>query len=67
MLQFNPQKRIKIDEILRHPYLTQFRDTKSEIISKKPISPPVSDNKKLNLKQYRNLIYESINVLFNKQ
>ena len=30
------------------------------------ITPPVSDNKKLNLKQYRNLIYDSINTLFSK-
>lgn len=29
MLQFNPDKRIKIDEILRHPYIHQFRDVKS--------------------------------------
>lgn len=66
MLQFNPQKRIKIDDILCHSYISQFHDTKSEKYSKKAITPPVSDNKKLNLKQYRNLIYESINELYKK-
>ncbi len=55
-----------MDDILRHPYIHQFRDVKSEILSKKTITPPVSDNKKLNLKQYRNLIYESIGKIFNK-
>lgn len=67
MLQFNPHKRIKIDDILRHQYIAQFRDKKSEIESKKVITPPVSDNKKLSLKQYRNLIYESISVMFNNK
>jgi serine/threonine protein kinase len=57
MLEFSPEKRPNIDEILKHPYLSQFRDVKTEIESKKSITPPISDSKKLNLKQYRNLIY----------
>jgi len=57
MLQFNPDKRITINEALRHPYLAQFHNTKEEVTSKKIIIPPVSDNKKLNLKQYKQLIY----------
>jgi mitogen-activated protein kinase 15 len=57
MLQFNPSKRITITEALRHPYLSQFSNPKEEISSKKVIHPPVSDNKKLNLKQYKQLIY----------
>ena len=65
MLEFNPNKRIKMDEILKHPYVAQFRDIRTEIESRKSIRPPVSDNKKLNLKQYRNLIYESIKKIFN--
>jgi mitogen-activated protein kinase 15 len=65
MLEFNPDKRIKMEEILKHPYVAQFRDSRTEIESRKSIRPPVSDNKKLNLKQYRNLIYESIKKIFN--
>lgn len=57
MLQFNPDKRITINDALRHPYLAQFHNTKEEVTSKKVIIPPVSDNKKLNLKQYKQLIY----------
>jgi len=57
MLQFNPDKRITINEALRHPYLAQFHNTKEEVTSKNIIIPPVSDNKKLNLKQYKQLIY----------
>jgi mitogen-activated protein kinase 15 len=67
MLEFNPEKRIKIEDILKHPYVAQFRDIRTEIESRKSISPPVSDNKKLNLKQYRSLIYESIKKIFNPQ
>jgi mitogen-activated protein kinase 15 len=57
MLQFNPERRITINEALRHPYLDQFHNPKEEVASKKVIQPPVSDNKKLNLKQYKQLIY----------
>ncbi len=67
MLEFNPEKRIKIEDILKHPYVAQFRDMRTEIESRKSIRPPVSDNKKLNLKQYRSLIYESIKKIFNPQ
>ena len=67
MLEFNPEKRIKIEDILKHPYVAQFRDMRKEIESRKSIRPPVSDNKKLNLKQYRSLIYESIKKIFNPQ
>lgn len=65
MLQFNPKNRITIDEVLRHSYIAQFRDPKTETVSSKSIRPPISDNKKLNLKQYRALIYESIDKMFN--
>lgn len=53
-----------MDNILKHPYIAQFRDVKTETQSRKSIKPPVSDNKKLNLKQYRNLIYDSIKRMF---
>jgi mitogen-activated protein kinase 15 len=64
MLQFNPFKRISIADALKHPYLSQFSNPKEEIVSKKAIHPPVSDNKKLNLKQYKQLIYERIRKIY---
>jgi len=66
MLQFNPDKRITINEALRHPYLAQFHNSKEEVVSKKVIQPPVSDNKKLNLKQYKQLIYERIKKIYSE-
>ena len=64
MLHFNPEKRITINEALRHPYVAQFHNSKEETISKKVIHPPVSDNKKLNLKQYKQLIYDRIKKIY---
>lgn len=59
MLQFNPKKRITIEEVLKHPYLRDFHNPANEIISR-PIRPVVDDNKKLSLKDYRSLIYKEI-------
>lgn len=64
MLQFNPTKRPSASEILRHPYLEKFHKTSEELDCYKIIYPPVSDNKKLNLKQYRNLIYDRIKQFY---
>jgi len=64
MLSFNPNKRPTVDQILRHPYLAQFHNPKEEIECPKIIYPPVSDNKKLNMKQYRQLIYDRIKKIY---
>jgi mitogen-activated protein kinase 15 len=64
MLQFNPSKRPTVDKILRHPYLAQFHNPREEYDSPKIIYPPVSDNKKLNMKQYRQLIYDRIKKIY---
>ena len=66
MLQFNPSKRITINEALKHPYLAQFHNPREETVSKKVIHPPVSDNKKLNLKQYKQLIYDRIKKIYSE-
>lgn len=63
MLQFNPKKRITIEEILQHPYLRDFHNPANEPVSA-PIRPAISDNKKLSLKDYRSLIYKEIGRRF---
>lgn len=50
--------------MLKHPYLAQFHNPKEELSSRKIIQPPISDNKKLNLKQYKQLIYERIKKIY---
>lgn len=60
MLQINPRKRPTAAEVLRSQYLASFSNPKEEYDSKKIIRPPVSDNTKLGLKEYRQLIYDHI-------
>lgn len=64
LLCFNPAKRLTVNEALKHPYFAKFSNPKEEIISNKIIHPPISDNKKLHLRQYRQLIYERIKELY---
>jgi hypothetical protein len=47
--------------------LASFHKPKEEIVSKKTIQPPISDNTKLNLKEYRKLIYERIKKIYNEE
>lgn len=49
---------------MKHPYISQFHNPKDEPSSRKAIQPPISDNKKLNLKQYKQLIYERIKKIY---
>ena len=64
MLQFNPKKRPTASQLLRHPYFAKFYSAKEEKVVGKTIYPPVSDNKKLNMKQYRQLIYDRIRKVY---
>jgi len=64
MLQFNPKKRPTAAEILKINYLANFSNPKEEYDSKKIIKPPISDNTKLNLKDYRSLIYDHIRRVY---
>lgn len=64
LLDFNPSKRLTAEQALRHPYLSQFHNKKEEITSPCVIRPPISDNKKLTLKEYRNILYDQIKKLY---
>jgi serine/threonine protein kinase len=66
MLDFNPHRRPTAVEILQHPYLSQFHNINEETVSPSIIRPPISDNKKLSLKEYRNLLYEQIKRVYNR-
>lgn len=52
MLEFDPDKRITIDEVLQHPYLAAFHDPKDEP-STLPIEIQTNDSIKLSVKAYR--------------
>lgn len=47
-------------DVLKHPYLEEFYNSDEIIVAKNPIKADVSDNQKLTIKDYRNLIYKQI-------
>lgn len=67
MLSINPKKRPTATQVLKHPYLLSFYNQKEDLASDKIIHPPISDNKKLNVKEYRKLIYERIKKLYSDE
>jgi hypothetical protein len=54
---FDPEKRIRIEELLAHPYLTEFYSKKELLACVGKVRIAVDDNQRLSLKDYRNLIY----------
>lgn len=62
LLQFNPNKRMKVEEALRHPYVKEFHEQykETEISSNKLIKIPIDDNIKYSVKEYRQKLYDDI-------
>lgn len=67
LLQFNPLKRPTAVDILRSSYLASFSNPKQEIESRRIIKPPISDNTKLSLKDYRIIIYDHIRKVYRER
>ena len=59
-LDFNPKKRITIEEALKHPYVEQFHSPDEEILCERIIRIPISDEKKLSIKEYQHALYNDI-------
>jgi len=59
-LEFNPRKRITVEQALEHPYVAQFHKPETEIRAPKIIEIPISDQKKLSIKEYREALYADI-------
>jgi len=60
MLQFNPNKRITIDEALEHPFVEAFHQKEKESVCDKIIKIPMDDNTKYTVKEYRQRLYDDI-------
>ena len=62
LLQFNPNKRINVQEALEHPYVADFHEqyADTEIACDKPIRIPIDDNVKYTVKEYRQKLYDDI-------
>lgn len=59
-LEFNPKKRITIDQALRHPFVEQWHSPEDERVCDKIIKIPISDEKKLSIEDYQNALYNDI-------
>ncbi|CAD8140835.1 unnamed protein product [Paramecium octaurelia] len=55
-LNWNPQKRMTIDEALKHSLMKEFANTEDEKTLKSIIRIPFNENKKLTVKDYRDKI-----------
>lgn len=60
LLNFNPDKRLTVEQCLEHPYVAQFHNMTEEISCKKTVVIPIDDNKKFSIREYRNKIYSDI-------
>jgi len=62
LLQFNPNKRITVEEALEHPYVETFHKTEKEkeTVCDKIIKIPMDDNTKYTVKEYRQRLYDDI-------
>ena len=60
LLQFNPTKRLSVEQALKHPYVAQFHNPDEEPNCTKKINIPIDDNQKFSIREYRNKLYSDI-------
>eukprot|EP00808_Paulinella_micropora_P015017 g2275.t1 len=60
MLQFNPKKRITIEQALEHPYLEKMRDPQAERKCPKPFNFEFDNDKNLKAPKLRELMWNEI-------
>ena len=63
MLQFDPAKRITVDEALQHPYMAQLHDPLTEPVSLSPINLGFEEET-LNGDQVRERIHREISTYY---
>jgi len=59
LLVFNPNKRLSVEQALKHPYVSQFHSPEEEITCKNIIEIPLDDHK-YTIKDYRERLYADI-------
>jgi len=61
LLKFNPNKRITAEEVLQHPYVSQFHnDAEEPVFPNPPIRIALDDNTKYTVSEYRERLYKEI-------
>lgn len=62
LLLFSPNKRLTAEDALCHPYFEMWRQRNLETVCEAKVRPPLSDSVQLGLEEYRNTIYELIQM-----
>lgn len=60
LLVFNPDKRLKVEEALKHPYVATFHNPQEEPALNYDVTLSLSDDIQLSISDYRNKLYELI-------
>jgi mitogen-activated protein kinase 15 len=60
MLQFNPNKRMSLEEALAHPYVAEFHNSEAEPMYEGVVHIPVDDNVRYAINDYRDVLYKQI-------
>lgn len=60
MLEFNPKKRLSVEEALKHPYVSDFHNEEEEDTCPGIIKIGMNDNTKYSIKEYREALYSDI-------
>lgn len=60
LLVFNPEKRLTVEQALKHPYMKDFHNEEEEYICDRSIVLPLDDNKKFNVDTYRTKLYDEV-------
>lgn len=60
LMQFNPNKRLTIEQALSHPYVAQFHNPDDEPNCPGPILISMDDNRKFSIREYRDKLYQDI-------
>ncbi|KAB0803395.1 hypothetical protein PPYR_00367 [Photinus pyralis] len=58
LLIFSPYKRLTAERALEHSYVSRFRNTNEEIVMNINVIPPLNDDIRLTVDDYRNKLYE---------
>lgn len=60
LMQFNPNKRMTVEQALAHPYVSQFHNADDEPNCPRPIAICMDDNRKFSIREYREKLYQDI-------
>ena len=65
MLQFNPEKRISLDQVVKHPYFKSFRNKKSEVKAAQPPKYPWETDSSITLEHVKELLIQELDYFAN--